>query len=115
MVKRVMNEFLSEIEAEALEELKGRLFEKFEIEGLMLYGSAVRGESDEESDIDVLVVTKKPLTRTQRHEITDIAFEVNLRYGTNLSTLVVDRAAWESGLLSIMPLRDEILKEGIPL
>ena len=100
---------------QALDELRRKLFDKLDVEGLLLYGSVARGEADEESDIDLLVVTRQPLTRPARHQITDLVFEVNLRYDTNFSTLVVDREAWEIGPLSVLPLQKEILKDGIPL
>ena len=100
---------------QALGELRRRLFDECDIESLILYGSVARGEADEESDLDLLIVTAQPFTRTARHEITDLVFEVNLLYGTNFSTLVVDRSSWEAGAFSVLPLREEILNEGIRL
>jgi len=47
---------------------------------LILYGSAARGQTDDESDIDLLVITAQPLSRLRRHEITDIVFEINLTH-----------------------------------
>lgn len=99
----------------ALNELKRKFFNKFDIEAIVLYGSVARGEADEESDIDLLILTAQKLSRHSRHEITDVVFEVNLDHGTNFSTLVVDRDSWESGCFSILLLRDEILKDGVPL
>jgi predicted nucleotidyltransferase len=100
---------------QALTELCQKLHGAFDLHSINLYGSVTRGETDEESDIDLLIVTKKPLPRTIRHQITDIVFEINLRYDTNFSTLVVDQASWESGTFSVLPLREEILREGIAL
>ena len=80
---------------------------------ITLYGSAARQEADQESDIDLLIVTELPLPRQVRHQITDIVFEINLRFDTNISTLVVDRKSWESGLFSVLPLHDEIIREGV--
>jgi predicted nucleotidyltransferase len=83
----------------ALAEIKRRLLRKFDIRALVSYGSHVRGQAEEESDIDLPVVTAQPLTRFERHEITDAAFQVNLQSDTNFSTLVVDLKSWETGLL----------------
>ena len=97
----------------ALTEIKRRLLEKFDIKALVLYGSFARGQADEESDLDLLVVTAQPMTRLERHEITNAVFGVNLQYDTNFSTLVVDRKSWDTGIISVLPIRDEILRDGI--
>jgi uncharacterized protein len=112
-VKPLKNKLLTEVQSKALAELRERMVKEFDVEAIVLYGSVARGESDEESDIDLLIITKTPLTRSERHRITDAIFEVNLCYGTNFSSLVVDRGCWEEGALSILPLRDEILKDGL--
>jgi predicted nucleotidyltransferase len=115
-VKQLDDVALSPKQRQALKELQKRLLDQFDIEALILYGSVARGEADEESDVDLLVVTPQPLSsRSARHAITDVVFEVNLHHGTNFSTLVVDRDAWEAGVFTVLQLRDEILRDGIPL
>ncbi|MBC7264046.1 MAG: nucleotidyltransferase domain-containing protein [Chloroflexi bacterium] len=114
-MKRLEDIALTPNQHQALAELRRRLFEEFEIEALILYGSVARGEADEESDFDLLVLTTHPLARPARHKITDVVFEVNLRYDTNFSTLVIDRRSWEIGAVAVLPLRHEIIKDGIPL
>jgi len=100
---------------QALSEIRRRLTGMFDIEEIILFGSVARGEADQESDLDLLIVTKFPLRRTVRHKITDIVCEINLQFDTNLSTLVVDRSSWQTGTFSILPIHDEIIKEGVPL
>ena len=100
-------------QTKAMNEIKRRVMERFPVVVFLLYGSAARGEADSESDLDLLIVTALPLTRFKRHEITDIVFEVNLRFDTNFSSLVVDKESWETGIISILPLRGEILRDGI--
>ena len=114
-MKRINDLFFTSKQTEAVKDLKHRLQDKFNIEELVLYGSAARNELDYESDIDLFVLTTLPLTRFERHQITDIIFEINLRYGTNFSSLVIDRSSWEAGPISVLPLRDEIIKDGIVL
>ncbi|MBI4553925.1 MAG: nucleotidyltransferase domain-containing protein [Candidatus Latescibacteria bacterium] len=104
---------LTTTQRQALQAVARRLQAEFELEALILYGSVIRGEADEESDLDVLVLTTTPLPRSVRHRITDIVFEINLQYGTNISTVVVDRVTWESGPFSVLPIHDTILAEGI--
>jgi predicted nucleotidyltransferase len=115
-VRRLDDIMLVPNQARALSELRQRLFDEFDIQSIILYGSAARGEADEESDLDLLIITPRPFaSRFARHAITDVVFEVNLRYGTNLSSLVIDRSAWEIGMMTVLPLRDEILRDGVAL
>lgn len=99
----------------ALKEARRRIGAAVDVEAVILFGSVARGDDDHESDADLLVVTTERLTRTARHEITDILFEVNLLCDTNLSTLVVDRDSWENGMFSVLPIRDEIRRDGVVL
>jgi predicted nucleotidyltransferase len=106
---------LNSNQKKALNELNKKLKSNFDIVETIIFGSAARGEMDSESDLDLLIVTAKILDRTTRHQITDIVCEINLKYDTNLSTLVVDKKSWEEGIYSILPIHDEILKEGVLL
>lgn len=106
---------LTPAQRQALAELREKLLGAYEIEAISLFGSIARGDADDESDIDLLLVTRIPLKRTSRHQITDIVFEVNLEYDTNFSTLVVDRASWESGIFSVLPMREEIIRDAVPI
>lgn len=96
----------------ALSQLKTRLTADYPIARLVLFGSAVRGEMDEESDVDVLVLTSRPLKSVERNAIYDEVFAINLRHETNLSVLVTDLHNWEAGPLSVMPIHEEVEKEG---
>jgi predicted nucleotidyltransferase len=112
-VKHIHDTSITPKQLHALSEIKRRLLEQFDIKAFVLYGSVARGQADEESDVDLLIVTSKPLTRFERHEITNVVFEVNLRYDTTFSTLVVDLKSWETGIISVLPVRDEIIQDGV--
>ncbi len=106
---------LSSTQSEALRQIKTKVMAEFPVVDVVLYGSVARGEGDDESDVDLMIVISEPITRFRRHEITDIVFDVNLQFGTNFSTLVVDKESWDTGMISVLPLRDEILRDGIRL
>jgi predicted nucleotidyltransferase len=99
----------------ALSQLKTRLTADYPVVRLVLFGSAVRGAMDEESDTDVLVLTSRPLKSGERNALYDEVFAINLRYDTNVSVLVTDLQNWETGPLSVMSIREEVEKEGRPL
>jgi predicted nucleotidyltransferase len=106
---------LTECEYQALQEIKSTISQIFEIEQVVLFGSVVRGEADEESDVDVLFVTKRLLSRWERHQITDAVCDINLEFGTSFSTLVVDSKSWHHGPLSLLNIHHEIQREGVPV
>lgn len=110
MAKKLL---LSNTEKSALKTLKKRIARKIDVVDIVLYGSAAYGKTDKDSDIDLLIITKQPLSRERRHEITDEVFEVNLEYDTNFSTLVVDKDSWETGCFSVLPIKEEIIKDGL--
>ncbi|HEO70614.1 MAG TPA: nucleotidyltransferase domain-containing protein [Candidatus Hydrogenedentes bacterium] len=100
---------------EALSVICARLRESFPVEVLLLFGSVVRGEQDEESDTDLLDVTSQPMPRTKRRAIADLVFDVNMDFDTNVSAMVVDKQSWDNGAVSILPLHDEVKREGVSL
>jgi len=112
-VRTIQKLSLSSIQYNALQELKEQIIKRFEVVQLILFGSVARGEADDESDLDLLVITKKLYTRIERHGITNMVFEINLKYGTNISTTVVDYNSWENGVFSVLPIKHEIQREGI--
>jgi predicted nucleotidyltransferase len=114
-MKKLKKDLLTQEQFQALAIIQRRLREKFQVEAMILYGSAARGEAGEESDIDLLILTQNQLSRSERHQITGIVFEVSLEYDTNFSTLVVTRSSWESGLFSVLPIRQQIIEDGIAI
>jgi predicted nucleotidyltransferase len=106
---------LTKKQYQALKEFKKQVTDLTEVTDFYLFGSYARGEADNESDLDVLIITDELLVREEKHLITDIAFEINLKYETNISATVVFQDSWEEGEYSVIPLHREIECEGIPI
>jgi len=105
---------LNLIEQQALADLRARLFAELGfVEEVILFGSAARGTADAESDIDLLVLTMYALPYQQRHQITHLLSEINDLYETTFSSLVIDRAEWEEGLIAALPIKREIEQDGV--
>lgn len=114
-MKRLADANIADTYKTTLKELSRRLQESFDIEDMILFGSVARSDNTTESDIDVLILTSTKYTRAKRHQITDIVFDINLKYSANISTVVIDKPSWDTGPQSVMPLKTEVLNEGIQL
>jgi len=99
----------------ALRALRDRIGAEFRVDRIVLFGSVVRGTSDEESDLDVLIVLQEPPNHQIRNRISRVILDINLEHDTNISGLVVDQKAWDEGLLSVLPIHDEVEEQGVRL
>jgi len=79
---------------------------------IFAYGSRVRNDATDESDLDVCIVLDRYDERVRR-EVSDIAWQVSLDREVLISTVVYSRHEFETGPCSVTPLVQMILKEGI--
>ena len=100
---------------DALRAAQDRLNAEFNVDRMLLFGSAVRGTAGEGSDEDLLIVLREPAGHHTRDRISSIILDVNLDYETNLSELIVDRQTWDHGIPSVLPIHAIIDEEGVPL
>ena len=91
------------------------LHNRFPVDRVILYGSKARGSDDAESDIDLLVLTARKLDRAERSALTDALFDVQVAHGVVFSTLVVPTEEWEEGLCAVLPIHDEVERDGVRL
>ena len=99
----------------ALNGLKNHVCSRFPDSRPILFGSVVRGEKGLESDVDVLVILPDGPRAEDRSRIIRHVLEINLRYDTNISVIIVGHENWEREPLSVMPLEREIENEGVPV
>ncbi|MEM6838045.1 MAG: nucleotidyltransferase domain-containing protein [Cyanobacteria bacterium P01_C01_bin.120] len=97
----------------AIEAAVELLCQQFLVERVILYGSKVTGQDTEESDIDLLVLTRYPLSWQERNAITDALFDLELAYDVVISTLIVTASEWASGSYTLLPIHQEIEKHGV--
>jgi predicted nucleotidyltransferase len=105
---------LRENERQALAELKEALLNRFRLVDIRLYGSAARGQSAADSDLDVMVILEKR-SPADEEAIDDIVFRINLGHACLISTVIYDRAEIEDGPMSESPLYKNVVREGVPL
>lgn len=81
---------------------------------LILYGSRARGDYDNESDMDIAIIVRG-LSREEKNQILDRVADIELKYLTPLSTLVLAEDDFESLKKKERRIALDIEKEGIPL
>ncbi|HID87212.1 MAG TPA: nucleotidyltransferase domain-containing protein [Anaerolineae bacterium] len=107
---------LTDQEKAALLEFVARLRERYgeKLELIMLFGSKVRGDFDEESDLDVLVVVESDGWRFHR-EISSIGSRVSLDYDVNISPKAVTQAHYRDLQELRTPFFENVQAEGVEL
>lgn len=64
----------------------------------MVCGSYARGETDEESDLDVLIVLDRVENYAAEVDRTsEIVADISLRYGVSISRVFISEAQWRDG------------------
>jgi predicted nucleotidyltransferase len=83
---------------------------------VILYGSYARGDYDEESDIDVMLMLNEDETALKEysHKITDIVVELDLKYDVVLSTILQSEKKFIK-YQDAMPFYSNVVNEGVVL
>jgi tRNA nucleotidyltransferase (CCA-adding enzyme) len=105
---------LSDEERHALSRVAQTLRDRFDAREIILYGSAARGQLDDESDIDLLVVLPKTGWEIQK-EIIAICFKAGLQCGRVFSAICYTTDEMEQSPLRSSPLVLAARGEGRPL
>lgn len=101
-------------EREALSQVTRTLRDRFGATEIILYGSAARGQLDEESDIDLLVVLPQ-LDWEMQKEIIAVCFDAGLQCGRVISPNCYTKEEMEHSPLRSSPLVLAARREGQPL
>ena len=81
---------------------------------MIVYGSYARGNNNENSDIDIMVLTSLPEEQTGMVEdkLYDAAFDFFMRYGVNISVIVKNEEHFNYWLGAV-PFYDNVEREGV--
>jgi uncharacterized protein len=83
------------IEQRAVEEYTRTLRGRYpgRVEKVVLFGSQARGDAREGSDVDLLIVTASAEPHL-KNELTDLAFDMMLKYAVAIEPAIFSRAEW---------------------
>src|SRR5712692_11708064 len=111
-----MKKPLTKIEQQALNHFRDAL-QSLHGENLLsmrLFGSRVRGEQTEESDLDVLVLVEKK-DRILCRRIVEESLEIDLAYGTNLAPTILSAEEYRQNREYGTPFYHNVEREGVTL
>ncbi len=77
---------------------------------LILFGSRARGDHKEDSDWDILILTKKQVDVQFKNNILDKVYDLELEHAQAISTMIVDRQRWKK--MAITGFYENVLNEG---
>lgn len=106
---------LPEPDRRALLEAAALLKDRYPVCAVVLFGSKARdrGEAGPDSDLDLLVLTTRPVEWAERKAMLNELYDIQLRYDVLLSPLIVLESDWGDGPYSVLPLYDEISEQGV--
>jgi len=99
-------------ESKAIEAAIRMLKSEFSVSKVILFGSKARGDHDEHSDIDLLVVASKLLHWKEEKAIVGALFDIGMEYDVIFSPLFTSVDEWENGIFTEFPVYQEISRDG---
>ena len=84
------------------------------LDKVILYGSYARGDYNEHSDVDIIILTTLTDEEITETLIFDLAFDYQMEYGVDISVVVKNKNQFEYWL-GALPFYNNIQKEGIVL
>lgn len=89
------------------------LAEHLPVDRVVLYGSKARGDDRPDSDIDLLILTARPLSVAEGFQVVDLLQPVQHRHHCIISPLRLSADEWYHGVYQVLGIREEIDRDGI--
>ena len=105
---------LKENDRQAVMEATAILQSRFPVKRVVLFGSKARGSDDDQSDIDLLVLTSRVVEQSEKDRMTEALFDIERQRAVVLNKLVVPLEQWDQGLYRVLPIHAEIERDGVP-
>ena len=98
-----------------LAEYKATIAEVAPDASIILYGSRARGDAQEDSDYDLLVLVDQQPDIQLEKAIVNQLVPLEIRTGGVLTVLLYSRSQWDSALYRAMPFHKNVTREGVLL
>lgn len=104
---------LKDNEEQAILKAAKVLKDDFPVEKVILFGSKARGDDEEGSDIDLMLLTSRSIHWKERERMIGELFDIEIEFDVVISILDTTVSEWNEGLFSSFPIRDHIYREGV--
>lgn len=82
---------------------------------VILYGSRARGDANEYSDYDILILVDGPASIILETKFIDRIFPLELESGAVLTLMTYSRQEWDTPLYRAMPFHENVDRDGVLL
>ena len=82
---------------------------------VILYGSRARGDAQDDSDYDLLVLVDRPADVRLREQLVSSIYPLELESGAVLTLITRSRDHWNSALYRAMPFHENVDRDGVCL
>ena len=89
------------------------LKEKYPVKKVILFGSKARGDDEEGSDIDLFLLTSRPLRWKERERVIGELFDIEIEFDVVISILDTAISEWYGGIFRHFPIHENIYHEGV--
>ncbi len=103
---------MTETEKKIVAGFRESLERKFRVSDVIVFGSRARGDADEYSDLDVVVVLEEDLNDSIRDYVSDSAWHAGFEEGIVVVPVLFSRQEWQMGAVRNSLLARAVEMEG---
>ena len=111
-IEKKMKKDIDEIINQINSQLKKKFKEK--LDKIILFGSYARGDYDNESDIDILVLVEDVELKKYNDEIVDFEVDLTIKYGI-LPSIILRNTNYFNENKEVIPFFRSVEKEGVEI
>ena len=104
---------LKEKDRKIVEQFADQVRTRFPDAHIWVFGSRARGDANQDSDLDLLIVLER-VGKATDSIIREIAWEISFENELVIRTVVMEREEFEHGPMSTSTLAANIVREGVP-
>lgn len=110
-IKYFMNKKVKQI----LVELKSELVNQLEndIQEIILFGSHINNDNNDESDLDILIVLKSSYDWKKKRLLRNVCYDIGLKHDILIDSKIISNYELNNTLKGIHPLYQDAIEKGI--